>query len=204
VIGTTWNTADIWLRREVDLGTLSSTEIDNLVFSVYHDENYEIYINGVEAAADTGYASGYLIRPFSQAAKDVVASGPNLLAVHCHQTAGGQGIDVGIATLTSPEIPVSAHLGGRDRQQPDAGRSTRGGTATFAGGASLLRLKTGTDCRDVKAVTVTSLNGCTRQLRARGNDASVDVDAAGLGSGVYLLTVTSLNGETKTFRLLKN
>ena len=59
VIGTTWNTADIWLRRTFNPGSLTASQISNLVFRPHHDEGAELYINGVLAASVTGYTSGY-------------------------------------------------------------------------------------------------------------------------------------------------
>ena len=54
-------------------------------------------INGIKAADAPGYAGNYAAVPLSEAARAAVKPGKNVLAVHCHQTVGGQGIDVGIA-----------------------------------------------------------------------------------------------------------
>jgi len=44
------------------------------------------------------YVSDYVRLPMSDAARAALRpGGPNVLAVHCHQTIGGQFIDVGIA-----------------------------------------------------------------------------------------------------------
>jgi len=112
VIGTAWTTPDIWLRRSFNPGNLTQEQINNLAFRLHHDEDVEIYINGVPAASAQGYMSAYGTLPFTQEAKDAVLTGENnLLAVHCHQTTGGQYIDVGIISgktgsmmWTVPEI----------------------------------------------------------------------------------------------------
>jgi hypothetical protein len=107
VIGTTWNSADIWLRRQFNPGSLSSTQLATLAFLVHHDEDCEIYINGVEAASATGYTSDYTFISLNQAGlKAVVTNGNNVLAVHCHQTTGGQYIDVGIVEKSLSDLPV--------------------------------------------------------------------------------------------------
>ena len=106
---TTWNTSDIWLRRTFNPGPLTTQQISNLAFKVYHDEDCEIYINGVLAASASGYVTAYshlAMSPAGQAA--VLPNASNLLAVHCHQTTGGQGIDVGVdaTTVIVPPPPV--------------------------------------------------------------------------------------------------
>lgn len=92
VVGTVWNSPDIWLRREFTV--TGSTA--NLLLSLYHDEDAEVYINGVLVARETGYNNNY---DLVSLAKSAVKVGKNVIAVHCHQTTGGQGIDVGIVRL---------------------------------------------------------------------------------------------------------
>ena len=98
VIGTQWNTNDIWIRREFELGDLSSFNIDDVYLYIHHDEACEVYINGVLATTLTGYTSKYITVPISDDAKAALnENGTNLFAVHCNQTAGGQYIDVGLS-----------------------------------------------------------------------------------------------------------
>jgi hypothetical protein len=63
---------------------------------LHHDEDVEIYINGVLAARANRWTSGYVDLPISDAAIQAIRNGTNCLAVHCHQKTGGQYIDVGI------------------------------------------------------------------------------------------------------------
>jgi hypothetical protein len=101
VIGTTWNTADIWLRRTFNPGALTPTQIGELVLRMHHDEDAEVYINGVQAVALPGYTTAYGFFPMATAAQNaVMPNATNELAVHCHQTTGGQYIDVGIFTVS--------------------------------------------------------------------------------------------------------
>jgi hypothetical protein len=98
VVRTTWNTGDIWLRREV---TLPPESYSNLQFYVYHDEDVEIYVNGEPAASEDGFTTGYVLLEISPAAKALLKPGARVvLAVHCHQTVGGQNVDVGVANVT--------------------------------------------------------------------------------------------------------
>jgi hypothetical protein len=57
VVGTTWNTDDIWLRREF---TMPPGRYAHLQFYVYHDEDVEIYVNGILAATEAGFTTGYV------------------------------------------------------------------------------------------------------------------------------------------------
>ena len=98
-IGTTWNTDDIWLRREF---TMPAGTFRSLRFSAYHDEDVEIYVNGVPAASESGYVNTYTWLDISPAAAALLKPGAKItLAVHCHQTGGGQGIDVGLVDVVS-------------------------------------------------------------------------------------------------------
>jgi hypothetical protein len=95
---TTWSTPDIWVRREV---TLPTQNYSHLQFYVYHDEDVEIYVNGEPAASDSGFTTGYIPLEISPAARALLKPGARVvLAAHCHQTGGGQGVDIGIADVT--------------------------------------------------------------------------------------------------------
>jgi hypothetical protein len=96
VVRTEWKTDDIWLRREF---TLPGGTFQNVSLSVHHDEDAEIYLNGVLAAAAPGYVTDYeevAMRPEARAA---LKPGKNVIAVHCKQTKGGQYIDVGLMAI---------------------------------------------------------------------------------------------------------
>lgn len=96
VVNTEWKTADIWLRREFDLaGPLGN----NLNLWIHHDEDAEVYINGVLALTVSGWSSEYEAMPLSAAGLAALKEGKNTLAVHCHQTTGGQYIDVGFVEV---------------------------------------------------------------------------------------------------------
>jgi hypothetical protein len=97
VVRTTWNSVDIWLRKSFNPGAINSTQRSNLTFRLHHDEDVEIYINGVLAYSATGYTTTYINVAMTQQGEDaIVVNDTNVIAVHCHQTGGGQYIDVGI------------------------------------------------------------------------------------------------------------
>ena len=97
LVGTRWTSDDIWLRRTFNPGNLSPLQTSRLVFRDYHDEDIDVYINGVPAYNAPGFISGYEVKPLSMEARQGLhPSADNLIAVHCHQTTGGQYIDVGL------------------------------------------------------------------------------------------------------------
>ena len=97
LVGTTWNTTDVWLRRTFHPGVLTPDQIAKLMVRYYHDEDLEVYINGILAYKVEGYMVGYENRPLTPAARKAIKpSADNILAVHCRQTTGGQYVDAGL------------------------------------------------------------------------------------------------------------
>jgi hypothetical protein len=96
VVGTIWNTPDIWLRRTFEL---PDRKFEDLQLWIHHDEDAEVYINGVPALRQKGYVLGYDSWPILPVARAALKPGKNVLAVHCHQTGGGQYIDVGVVDV---------------------------------------------------------------------------------------------------------
>jgi hypothetical protein len=95
-VRTDWKTPDIWLRRTVEL---PSGPLDGLSINIHHDEDAEVYINGVQVLAVRGYITDYMAQPLDEKGLAAVKPGKNVIAVHCKQTGGGQYIDVGISRL---------------------------------------------------------------------------------------------------------
>jgi hypothetical protein len=104
LVKTAWNTEDIWLRREFTVG---KEDLRGIKLEVHHDEDAEIYLNGVLAASLPGFVTYYdHFDPLPEAVA-TLKPGRNTLAVHCHQTTGGQYIDVGLVVPANIE-PVTA------------------------------------------------------------------------------------------------
>lgn len=99
VIRTPWNTPDIWARREFTLTDAQLANREQLQLLLHHDENAEVYINGVLAVKTDGYTSGYDPFTISKEALAALKPGKNVFAVHVHQTSGGQYIDMGLALI---------------------------------------------------------------------------------------------------------
>jgi len=100
VIGTVWNTDDIWLRRELDL---PAGNYGNISAWLHHDEDAEVYINGVLAVKVSGFINGYDVFPLTPEGRSALKPGKNLIAMHCHQTTGGQYIDAGFVSIQPAE-----------------------------------------------------------------------------------------------------
>ena len=97
VVRTRWSTDDIWLRRTI---TLPGAKYSNLRFYVDHDEDVEIYVNGVLASSEGGFTTSYVLLEINPPALALLQPGATVtLAVHCHQTTGGQNIDVGLVNV---------------------------------------------------------------------------------------------------------
>jgi predicted phosphodiesterase len=96
-VRTDWATPDIWARREFEIK--SPEEIQNLGLRIHYDEDSEVYLNGVKIAETHGYTVNYVVVPANVLAKGALKAGKNLLAVHTHQTGGGQYIDVGLVDI---------------------------------------------------------------------------------------------------------
>jgi hypothetical protein len=92
VINTPWTSPDIWLRREVEL---PDTKAEDLLGWMSHDDDAEVYVNGVLALRASGASSTYEDFSFNPRARRVMKSGKNLIAIHCRNTGGEQYIDFG-------------------------------------------------------------------------------------------------------------
>ena len=92
-VRTPWKTPDIWIRREIELPAQLPK---NLSFLCGHDEDVEIYINGVLAAQEAKYTTSYAEIPMTAQGRAALKPGKNIIAAHCHQVEGDQYLDIGI------------------------------------------------------------------------------------------------------------
>jgi hypothetical protein len=95
-IGTEWNSGEIWLRRTFDL---ASVPTNTVALAIHHDEDAEVYLNGVKVASLSGYTSDYRFISLDAKTTAALKPGENTLAIHCKQTRGGQYIDCGLAEI---------------------------------------------------------------------------------------------------------
>jgi len=95
---TPWKTPDIYLRQKFQLAQVPRAA--SLVF--HHDEDVTVFLNGVEVFADKGAMTNYKTVELDRAALRALKPGSNVIAVQCHQTVGGQFVDVGLSTGALP------------------------------------------------------------------------------------------------------
>ena len=101
-VGTEWRTPDIWIRRVVEIpaGPLVAPHL-----RVFHDDDTRVYLNGVQVAELPGANAGFAYVPLTGPARAALHAGRNVIAVHTHQTRGGQFIDVGLVDVGTPAPP---------------------------------------------------------------------------------------------------
>jgi len=123
-IRTAWKTSDIWLRQEFDYNTGASAApgasaasaasattattaaaapapLKTAALVIFYDEDTEVYVNGKLIWKHGGFTTTYDMFDITAALNAALKPGRNTLAVHTHQTAGGQIID--LALLCEPE-----------------------------------------------------------------------------------------------------
>jgi len=99
VVGTVWDGGEIWIRREFQWPA-AGAKAPHL--RLHHDEDCEVYLNGVLAAKLTGWTTDYEDHPLPEAAAGALRPGRNTMAVRCRQTSGGQFIDAGLVDVVRP------------------------------------------------------------------------------------------------------
>jgi hypothetical protein len=83
------------MRRDYDL---KAADLPYLQLWIQHDDDAEVYVNGVLAASLPG-ANRYEPIVLSKAAMAALRPGKNLIAIHCKETGGDQYIDIGFVTV---------------------------------------------------------------------------------------------------------
>jgi hypothetical protein len=66
---------------------------------IHHDEDAEVYVNGRLITELEGYTSSYIRTALDEKAQRALKAGSNCIAIHCHQTTGGQYIDAGLVEV---------------------------------------------------------------------------------------------------------
>ena len=114
---TEWETETIYLRKKINIGNLSQAELANLQLEVFHDEDFQLYINGVLAASGVGYITGYQTMDISSEARAaIVLGGENLIAIKCIQVSGWQYIDAGLF-IENTTKPYGTYYGDQNFDQ---------------------------------------------------------------------------------------
>ncbi len=101
-VSTQWSKDDIWLRQTLVLAQVPKKP----AIYMHHDEDAEVYINGVQVVAEKGFINEHRVFPIPSDQVSALKQGENLVAVHCHQTTGGQSIDVHVIDADYvPKLP---------------------------------------------------------------------------------------------------
>ncbi len=95
-VGTPWQTSDIWLRRTFDL---TAVNFRNPHLRVFHDDDTKVYVNGTLVTELQGANASFAFVPLTGPGRSALRAGRNTIAVHTHQTRGGQFIDVGLVDV---------------------------------------------------------------------------------------------------------
>jgi hypothetical protein len=130
--GTAWTTRDVWVRRTVRLANPRTT--GNLRVLMQHDDDAEVYLNGVLLTKQPGANNNYSYFTISPAARQSLRAGDNVLALHAANPQGGAYLDAGLyETLPSPTPPPTA-------RQLSATVTATQTTYTFAAGPVTLKV----------------------------------------------------------------
>lgn len=185
---TPWTTADIWMRRSFNPGMLTPQQLANLRWIIFNDEDVQIYINGVAAGAATGYRTSYSLMDLTAEARAaIVMNGTNVLAVHCHQTGGGQYIDVGLGILESSVVLPPRPLPGIP-----AGVIAATGTAGVS-----LAWKSAADATTYQIKRATTPGGpYTDAVLTTPVNAVIDTTAANGATYHYVISSVNASGES--------
>lgn len=97
-IRTAWTTDDIWLRQTFDY---EGDAIKAAALVIFYDEDTEVYVNGRKIWQRAGFTTAYDVFAVTEQLQKALKKGANTLAVHTHQTVGGQFID--LALLLEPQ-----------------------------------------------------------------------------------------------------
>jgi len=99
---TPWTSDDIWMRARFDLNKLPSGGR----LYVYHDQEMEVFVNGLLAGKETDWAHEYkVVKSFStdDPNKSLLHLGKNVIALHVHHAGDGRHFaDATMIGLTFP------------------------------------------------------------------------------------------------------
>ncbi|MBR6324033.1 MAG: hypothetical protein IKR62_03555 [Victivallales bacterium] len=94
-VRTSWETNDIWIRRAFDFDG-DPAAFKKLGFSMFFDEDTEVYLNGVKIAEFHGFNTNYDHLDALPDALKALKKDRNVVAVHTKNTVGGAYIDFAI------------------------------------------------------------------------------------------------------------
>ncbi len=90
---TVWQSKNIWVRRSFEITDLN---INKLFLKLHHDDNVEVYLNDELIYTCNCWNGKPQLFALTDAVKNKLIKGQNMLAIHCANTAGGAFLDAGL------------------------------------------------------------------------------------------------------------
>ncbi|MDD4869130.1 MAG: glycoside hydrolase family 2 TIM barrel-domain containing protein [Kiritimatiellae bacterium] len=90
---TEWKTGDIYLRKTFEY---DGRDLKHGAVVISHDEDTDVFINGQKILGVTKFISHYQMHIVTDQLKKALKKGVNTIAVHTHQSTGGQFIDLAL------------------------------------------------------------------------------------------------------------
>jgi len=104
---TIWKSHDLWMRRNFTLNAIPDRK---MYLRLFHDDNVEVYLNGEKIYSCDCWNNSAKDFPLEDVIKSKLVKGKNILAIHVTNTAGGQGLDVGLSVDPKPDAAMSSIL----------------------------------------------------------------------------------------------
>ena len=190
-VNTEWKSNHIYSRKKFNVAEKDEKLRNNLRLTLYHDDDCEVYINGVLAFSTTGYTSNYTTVDVSKEAKATLKAGENLIAVKCTQFSGGQYIDAGLIL----EYPVNEDDGGTGLLAPSVSVNDLYLSPNPTKGYCSIE---GTNSELINEVRIFSLSGKTEKTFSNKVFNIDDMD-----KGIYLIQAYTKAGQSYSLKLIK-
>jgi serine/threonine protein kinase/tetratricopeptide (TPR) repeat protein len=123
---------DVWLRREFELAEVPKGK---LAFLVNRDEDAEVFLNGIQAAAAADWTDAEVLLPCSERGSAALRQGRNMLAIHCQDADGDTRIGVEMYVLQDPDLGRQQLIGEFNRmiqEEPQRGELHAGSANAWA------------------------------------------------------------------------
>lgn len=176
-VNTEWRSNYIYLRRKFNVEQEDEKLRNNLRMTLYHDDDCEVYINGILAFSTTGYVSNYTTVDVNEEAKASLKAGENTIAIKCVQHTGGQYIDAGLT------LEYSVETGGTGINSLTTSEQSLYLSPNPTKGYCCIE---GTDSEKIKDVKIFNLSG-----KIEREFFSNKFDISNMEKGIYLVQVST-------------
>lgn len=129
LVHTDWNTNQVYMRRWFYLGDITQENINKLRFRLFHDDDVDLYINGVWAGSHAGCVFSYWLMDINKEALATLKPNSwNLIALAGKQGGGQQIMDVGLVAITDEDFEYTENFD--ELADPERKPTPQPGTAT--------------------------------------------------------------------------